>query len=77
MKKCILLGVMGLSLLALLSAPLPAHSADKPIELKLASHWPVLHDMNNVMVEFARAIGRESNGRLHVTYYPAGMLAIL
>jgi TRAP-type C4-dicarboxylate transport system substrate-binding protein len=75
MKKFLLLGVMGLSLLALLSAPLPAHSADKPIELKLASHWPVLHDMNNVMVEFARAIGRESNGRIHVTYYPAGMLA--
>lgn len=47
----------------------------EPIPLKLATHWPVLHDMNNVMVEFARDIGRESKGRIKVTYFPAGTLA--
>jgi TRAP-type C4-dicarboxylate transport system substrate-binding protein len=43
--------------------------------LRLATHWPVLHDMNNGMIEYAREIGRESEGRIEVSYYPAGTLA--
>ena len=50
-------------------------SAEKVIDLKLATHWPAMHDMNNVMVDFARQIGLESEGRLRVSYFPAGMLA--
>jgi len=53
----------------------PVVAETEPIPLKLATHWPVLHDMNNVMVEFARDIGRESQGRIKVTYFPAGTLA--
>ncbi|MBW2438371.1 MAG: hypothetical protein JRF29_13890, partial [Deltaproteobacteria bacterium] len=75
MKRILFLTFIGLLVLALFSAPQPAQSADKPIQLKLASHWPVLHDMNNAMVEFARTLGTESDGRLETTYYPAGMLA--
>jgi hypothetical protein len=33
---------------------------EKPIELKLATHWPAMHDMNNAMIDFARSIGLES-----------------
>ncbi|UCF82528.1 MAG: TRAP transporter substrate-binding protein DctP [Desulfobacteraceae bacterium] len=75
MKRYVALSLLVFMVLALSSMPIPAQAADKPIQLKLASHWPVLHDMNNVMVEFARAIGRESEGRINATYYPAGMLA--
>jgi TRAP-type C4-dicarboxylate transport system substrate-binding protein len=75
MKRLLFLSLIGLLVLTVFSAPQPALSADKPIQLKLASHWPVLHDMNNAMVEFARTLGTESDGRLNTTYYPAGMLA--
>lgn len=75
MKHYVSLGLAGLAIMALLVGTPPAQAGDKPIKLKLASHWPVLHDMNNVMVYLARAIGRESKERLDVTYYPAGMLA--
>ncbi len=58
-------------LLALFSGPASA----APVRLKLATHWPVLHDMNNVMIEFARDVGRESQGGIEVFYFPAGTLA--
>ena len=77
MKRYVILSLFLFAILtlAMSAAPLQAQAGDKSIRLKLASHWPILHDMNNVMVYFARAIGRESKGRLDVTYYPAGMLA--
>lgn len=75
MRRFLSLSIIGFLALALLAAPLPANCADPQFQLKLASHWPVMHDMHNVMVEFAHAIGRESRGRIEVAYYPAGMLA--
>ncbi len=75
MKRYAILSLSLFVLFIMMAEPLKAQAGDEPIRLKLASHWPVLHDMNNVMVYFARAIGRESKGRLDVTYYPAGMLA--
>lgn len=73
MKRTILLSLLCLALVAWAVAPMPSQAAE--YTLKLASHWPVLHDMHNAMVEFAHIIGLESKGRIKVDYYPAGMLA--
>jgi TRAP-type C4-dicarboxylate transport system substrate-binding protein len=75
MKRLISVILFGVALLIFVAFPLPVLASEKPIRIKLATHWPVRHDMNNVMVEFARDIGRESNGQIQVSYYPAGMLA--
>lgn len=64
-----------LIMMSLFIGVISTNAADKPIELKLATHWPAMHDMNNAMIDFARLIGLESGGRIKVTYYPAGMLA--
>ncbi len=75
MKKMRVIGLFfGLACAAGMLAPLTPLAAE-PYKIKLATHWPVLHDMNNAMIEFARDIGRESKGRIEVTYYPAGTLA--
>ncbi len=66
--------LVGLACAAAMLAPWSQASAEV-YKLKLATHWPALHDMNNVMIEFAREIGRESQGKIDVTYYPAGTLA--
>lgn len=75
MKKLISVILFGIAVLVFVASPLPGLALEKPIQIKLATHWPVRHDMNNAMIEFARDIGRESNGLIQVTYYPAGMLA--
>ena len=74
--KTRIVGMIGAAIMVLLTlGVVPANAADKPIELKLATHWPSMHDMNNAMVDFARLIGLESKGKIRVTYYPTGMLA--
>ncbi len=70
----VIVSLFGLACAAGMVAALSPVAAE-PYKIKLATHWPVLHDMNNVMIEFARDIGRESAGRIEVTYYPAGTLA--
>jgi len=74
--KTRIIGTIGaIIMMLLILGGIPTNAADKPIELKLATHWPAMHDMNNAMIDFARLIGLESGGRIRVTYYPAGMLA--
>lgn len=69
----LIFGVIGMIVLIVATQPLSA--SEKKYQIKLASHWPVMHDMNNWGIEFARLINLESKGRIDVTYYPAGMLA--
>ena len=75
MRNYLILCMVGLAVISLLVNPISAKAAEKTFELKLATHWPVMHDMNNAMVDFGRLIGLESGGRIKVTYYSSGTLA--
>ena len=75
MKRWLFVAILSLGVVWLAAGAASVEAGPEPIRLKLATHWPVLHDMNNVMIEFARDIGRESGGRIKVTYFPAGTLA--
>lgn len=71
MVKKILLSAFAVSMLLFSSS---VSSAEGPIKLKFANYFPPTH-MNSVALEkYCKEIGRRSNGKVEISYYPGGTL---
>jgi len=50
-------------------------ASDEIIQLRLSSWWPKAHIMSNAMEAWIKDIETETEGKVRVTYFPAGQLA--
>ena len=63
-----------LALAAALTAALPAHAQDKPVNLKMSSWVPAQHPLNPSLQAWADDIKKASNGSITATLFPSEQL---
>jgi len=68
------LSVLLITGLFLFTASIPAHAADKAIELKFANYYPPVAAQSKICESFIKDLEARTGGRVKVNYFPGGAL---